>query len=178
MGLGSFLKNLISGNQPDQQQDLDKRVAAAISSAPNNALICAVESHYLPHGGRGEMWVTLSPGCGHIVRTRSPEQGGEIKLTRQCNADESSLIREMLKEIGAWKLEDSHEPITDGWHCMICLAEGDILHTIRMNVATGDHLRLIQYLYGLLPVAEDQYGRLTDVLMEDAYNNSLSPSPR
>jgi hypothetical protein len=172
MGLGSFLKNLIYGNQPDQRQDLENKIAAAVSSAPDNALICAVEDHYLPHGGRGEMWLTLSPGGGHILRTRSPEQGEEIKLTRQCDADESLRIREMLKKIGAWGLGDSHEPITDGWQCTICLAEGELLHPIRMNAATGDHLLLIRYLYGLLPIAEDQYGRPTGVLMDDAYNNS------
>jgi hypothetical protein len=176
MGLSSFLKNLISGNQPDRRQDLEDKVAAAISSAPNKTLICAVEDHYLPHGGRGEMWVTFSPGGGHILRTRSPEQGEEIKLTRECDADEASRIREMLKKIGAWKLEDSQQPITDGWQCTICLAEGDIRHSIRINAATGDHLRLIRYLYGLLPIAEDQYGRLTDVLMDEAHNNSLNPS--
>jgi hypothetical protein len=157
---------------------LEKKVAATISSAPNNTLICAVEYYHLPHGGRGEMWMTLSPGGGHILRTRSPEQGEAIKLTRQCNADESLRIREMLKKMGAWKLEDSHEPITDGWQCMICLAEGEILHLIRMNVAAGDHLKLIRYLYGLLPIAEDQYGRLTDVLKDGAHKDSLNPTPR
>jgi hypothetical protein len=178
MSFSSFLKNLISGNQPDQKQDLENKVAAAISSAPNNTLICAVADHYLPHGGRGELWVTLSPGGGHILRTRSPEQGEEIKLNRQCTADESLRIREMLKKTGAWVLEDSQEPITDGWRCEICLAEGEILHLIRMNVATGEHLRLLRYLYGLLPIAEDHYGRLTDVLMDDAHNNSFNPSTR
>jgi hypothetical protein len=174
MSISSFLKNLFSGNQPGQEQDLEKRVAASISSAPSNTLICAVESYYLPHGGRGEMWVTLSPEGGHIVRTRSPEQGEEINQTRQCNADESLRIREMLKKLGAWKLEDSHEPIIDGWQCLICLAEGENLHLIRMNAAAGEHLRLIQYLYGLLPIAEDQHGQATDVLMDDASNNSLN----
>ena len=124
------------------------------------------------------MWVTLSPGGGHILRTRWPEQGEEIKLTRQCNADESLRIREMLKKIGAWTLEDSHEPVIDGWQCIICLAEGEILHLVRMNAATGDHLRLIRYLHGLLPIAEDQYGQVTDVLMDDAHNNSLNPTTR
>jgi hypothetical protein len=159
MGFSSLLKNLISGNQRDQQQDLERKVAAAISSAPNDTLICAVESYYLPHGGRGEMWVTLSPEGGHIVRTRSPEQGEEVKLSRQCDADESLRIREMLKKIGAWEIRDSQEPVIDGWRCIICLAEGETLHLISMNVAAGEHLRLIQYLHGLLPMAEDQYER-------------------
>lgn len=61
---------------------------------------------------------------------------------------------------------------------MICLAEGEILHLIRMNAATGDHLRLIRYLYGLLPIAEDGYGQVTDAFMDDAHNNSLNPTPR
>lgn len=120
------------------------------------------------------MCVTLSPGGGHIVRTRSPEQGEEIRRDRECNADESLRIREMLKETGAWEMEDSHAPVTDGWQCTICFAEGEILHVIRMNTATGDHLRLIRYLHGLLPIAEDQYGRAADALIDDANNNPFS----
>lgn len=124
------------------------------------------------------MWVTLSPGGGHIVRTRSPELDEEVKLNRECSANESLLIRETLKKMGAWALVDSQEPIIDGWQCIICLAEGEILHSISMNVAAGDHLRLIQYLYGLLPMAEDQYGRLMDVSINDEHNNSFDTSLR
>ena len=126
-------------------------------------MVCAVESFYLPHGGKDEMCLTLSPEGGLITRTRSPESSAVVKLNRQCAADESLQICETLKELGAWELGDSHLPVIDGWRCTICLAEGETQHVIEMNVATEDHGRLISYLCSLLPIAEDYSGRLTDV---------------
>jgi hypothetical protein len=137
---------------PNHHQALRKKVAKAISIQPNNTTICALEGYYLPHGGKDEMWMVLTPSGGTISRIRSPYRGKAISVARSLNGDESSAISNDLERLGAWNLSHFKQPVMDGWPCAIALAEGKRLHSIQTHNPVGKHLQLIEYILELLPI--------------------------
>lgn len=150
-------KNSMFKNWFRRHRDLREEVAAAItSSAPDGSLICALECRYLPHGGKDEVWITLTaPHGGNIKRVRSFYLGETVNLSRPCAEDEAASIRQKLRELGAWSLGDFEGAmVIDGSPCAIVLAEAQTIRSIQANNAEGEHLRLIEYILGLLPVAD------------------------
>lgn len=141
-----------------RDRDLPEEVAAAMttSSASDGSLICALECRYLPHGGKDVVWITLTASHGgNIRRVRSLYTGETVNLSRPCEEDESASIRRKLRELGAWSLGDFEGAmVIDGRPCTIVLAKGQTLRSIQANNAEGEHLRLIEYILGLLPIVD------------------------
>src|SRR5262245_25521747 len=74
-----------SGGWPDHHHELREKVARAIAGQPEDITICGVESYYLPHGGKDEMWITLTSQGGTIVRKRTPFRGDPVETVRQID---------------------------------------------------------------------------------------------
>lgn len=152
--LDDWRKNSMFKNLFRRQWDLREEVAAAISTAPDGSLICALECRYLPHGGKDEVWIILTAQHGgNIKRVRSLYLGETVEHSRQCEEEESARIRRKLRELGVWSLGDFEgATVIDGRPCAIVLAEAQTIRSIQATNAEGEHLRLIEYILGLLPM--------------------------
>jgi hypothetical protein len=135
---------------PDHYRKLREKVARAIAGQPEDTAICGVESYYLPHGGKVEMWITLTSQGGTMSKKRTPYRGDPVETVRQIGADESTGIRAKIEQLGIWSLSLFKKSTMDGWPCAIAIAEHNRIHSIQTHNPEGDHLRLIEYLLGLL----------------------------
>ena len=140
-----------SGGWPNHHRELREKVAQAIAGQPEDTAICGVESYYLPHGGKDEMWITLASQGGTISKKRTPYRGDPVETVRQIDADESAGIRAKFEQLGIWSLSHFKKSTTDGWPCAIAIADHDRIHSIQTHNPEGDHFRLIKYLLGLAP---------------------------
>ena len=136
---------------PDHHHKLREKVARAIAGQPEDGAICGVESYYLPHGGKEEIWITLTSQGGAISKKRAPYLGDQVETVRQIDADESACIRAKVEQLGIWSLSHFKQAVRDGWPCAIAMADRNRIHSIQTHNPEGDHLRLIQYLLGLAP---------------------------
>jgi hypothetical protein len=102
------------------------------------------------------MWIVLTPSGGTLSRTRSPYRGEKVHLTRSLGAEDSAAICAELERLGAWRLSHFKQPVRDGWPCAIALADGERTHSIQTHNPEGEHLRLIEYILGLLPLPPNE----------------------
>jgi hypothetical protein len=136
---------------PDHHRKLREKVARAIAGQPEDSAICGVESYYLPHGGKEEIWITLTSQGGAISKKRAPYRGDQVETVRQIDADESACIHAKVEQLGIWSLSHFKQAVRDGWPCAIAIADRNRIHSIQTHNPEGDHLRLIKYLLGLAP---------------------------
>ena len=136
---------------PDHHHKLREKVARAIAGQHEDVTICGMESYYLPHGGKEEMWITLTSRGGDISKKRAPYRGDHVETVRQIDTDESACVRAKVEQLGIWSLSHFKQAVRDGWPCAIAIADRNRIHSIQTHNPEGDHLRLIQYLLGLAP---------------------------
>jgi hypothetical protein len=143
-------RDLDSGGWPNHHCELREKVAQAIAKLAEGSAVCGVESYYLPHGGKDEMWITLTSLGGTISRKRTPYQGQPVETVRQIDAGESAGVRAKMEQLGIWSLSHFKRSTHDGWPCAIAIADHNRIHSIQTHNPEGDHLRLIEYLLGLV----------------------------
>jgi hypothetical protein len=137
------------GGWPDHHHKLREKVARAIAGQPEDSVICGVESYFLPHGGKVEMWITLTSQGAAISRKCEPYRGDQVETVRQMDADESAGVRAKIEQLGIWSLPHFKQAVIDGWPCAIAIADRSRIHSIQTHNPKGDHLQLIEYLLGL-----------------------------
>ena len=136
---------------PDHHNKLREKVARAIAGQPEDVAICGVESYFLPHGGKVEMWITLTSQGGAISKKRAPYRGDQAETVRQIDANESAGVRAKIEQLGIWSLSHFKRAVIDGRPCAIAIADRNRIHSIQTHNPEGDHLRLIEYLLRLAP---------------------------
>jgi hypothetical protein len=135
---------------------LQKKVEMVLASLPADTTICALESFYLPRGGKDEIWITLSSNDGDALRFRSPAKGSLIKEVRSFSIQDISTILDDLQHLGAWELPNSINPVMDGWVCALAFGDHDHVHSIQTHQPEGAHLVLIKYLVNLIPITVEK----------------------
>lgn len=149
---------------PNDHRSLIAQVARAAGSSPGS-LCCAAQSRYLPHGGRDELWLTLSQNENTVTRVRTPYNSGShdvrrpVHTARKLSAQEAEAVRHDLDSLGIWFLPPYKAPSFDGWVCAVAIADGERLHSIQMHNPhhdpPGAHAALAHYLFALAPLPNE-----------------------
>jgi hypothetical protein len=134
---------------PNHHHDLRRRVAEAAERLPSG-LVCALEGRYLPHGGRDEVWITITGDGGTVRRVRTPYRGAPVDALRSLGPGDARSVVETLNELGVWSLGPCRRSSIDGWPCAVAIADGARRHSIQTHNPDGPHLRLIGYLLSLV----------------------------
>lgn len=117
--------------------------------------VCRLQSLYWPNGGKEELELILSPKGSTITRQRFFSRNPvPIIKTRALTQAEAFEISTDLAVLGIWSLPEVLTNVIDGWSCNITIATIDKMHSIHAHAPVGDHLKLINYLMGLLPLPE------------------------
>jgi hypothetical protein len=157
-GAGSAPGERVEG-WPSNHLALRERVAGAAARLPAGSVVCALEGAYLPHGGRDQVWLTVTGDGGTVRRVRTPRQPPRLEAGRALEPDAGRAIVGRLAELGVWSLGPCRRFSYDGWVCAVAVAEGERVHSIQTHNPDGAHLRLIGYILSLVDVPEPPGGR-------------------